>query len=392
MALTKKAARFFFEVLRENQDLPGLKALVRRMRPRDWSSLSVLADTSELSPIFYLRLSALDLEEIDPALRSSLKEAYILNLGRTILREKELSKIVTALNAAGIPAMPLKGPVFSVLLFDDIASRFTYYDLDVLVQQTRLKEAEETLKTIGFAIEMSSEVESFCRSNYSELTWVTQSESLGRLSLDLHWRLSNDVLEENIVNEVWSGAKSITIEQTGYLVPSPEDLFVYLIFKSVPGNYKIHIKSLYDLHRCFTKFRGSFDMAKLRDKISRSGAAARLGVAREFAGKLFDTPLVPELAGLCRLPYTKKTAIRCFANTQNCAESFMRRDDLRRFYFFRIVVCNYIFSNNAGDFMRRVFRKLFIPIEEFAIYHPEATGDELRRLYTRRFSKMFWNR
>ncbi|MFA5101313.1 MAG: nucleotidyltransferase family protein, partial [Candidatus Omnitrophota bacterium] len=211
MALTKKAARFFFEVLRENQDLPGLKALVRRMRPRDWSSLSVLADTSELSPIFYLRLSALDLEAIDPALRSSLKEAYILNLGRTILREKELSKIVTALNAAGIPAMPLKGPVFSVLLFDDIASRFTFYDLDVLVEHARLKEAEKTLKTIGFAIEMSSEEESFRRRNYFELTWVTQRESLGRLSLDLHWRLSNDVPDENIANEVWSGAKSITV-------------------------------------------------------------------------------------------------------------------------------------------------------------------------------------
>jgi hypothetical protein len=384
----KLAEKLFFEVLRDRQDKDGIEKIISNFRPRDWSWLLSLAHKSELLPIFYIRFCRLGLKKIEPTFELSLQIEYISNFGRNILREKELSKIITHLKADNIPAIPLKGPVFSLLLYDDIAARCTYYDLDVLVQRDRLKEAEESLKRIGFKFEMSQESEAWYHDTFGEITMAKECEPLGKLNLDLHWYLAPDMQEASYVDEFWLNAKETHIGESLYLLPSKEDICIYLAVRAIPCGNRIHIKSLYDFHAFFMKNKDSLAL----DKFKHFETLIRLPLALELSKKFFDTVIPSEFNDGIRLKFSKKIAINLFTNEDNITQTFVPTLYSGHYYFFRIFVCNFFSAKNIFDWLIKVRKTILIPMSQLTVYYQETNIQKLYCLYIRRLLRLFWDR
>lgn len=77
----------------------------------------------------------------DPALAAA---------ARTLKADATTPEVVTALRAAGVRPILLKGPVFARWLYGDAPEARSYVDVDLLVEQRLLPTAERVLAELGF--------------------------------------------------------------------------------------------------------------------------------------------------------------------------------------------------------------------------------------------------
>jgi len=88
-------------------------------------------------------------EPISPAVMNRMRTMHRNHTARSLFLASELSRILTAFEASGIPAYPFKGPALSVLLYGDPACRQSK-DLDILVPREALRAAAKVLAALGY--------------------------------------------------------------------------------------------------------------------------------------------------------------------------------------------------------------------------------------------------
>ncbi len=135
--------------------------------------------------------------------------------------------ILRLLHRAGIPAMVLKGPLLSLDLYEDAALRQSR-DLDLLVPQEHIPEAEKQLEQTGWRR----------GSDYPSLTprqWqltlkvehhVGYVDPKSGCLLELHWRASWDTAE--MTANRWARSLPITRLGCTYRAMDPANLALYL--------------------------------------------------------------------------------------------------------------------------------------------------------------------
>ena len=167
--------------------------------------------------------------------------------GATSLRTAvELRTVTTALDAAGLRWVVLKGPVLAEVVYRQSSSR-SYDDLDVLVHPADLGDALDALELAGFAL--------------LDRNWVMIADSArGEISLqgttgtviDLHWHPVNEAWKRRAldVDVVSMLERRIDVVIDGSPVPSlaPDDLVVYVaLHASLSGGHRL--KWLLDLQQ-----------------------------------------------------------------------------------------------------------------------------------------------
>ncbi|HYC89054.1 MAG TPA: nucleotidyltransferase family protein [Thermoanaerobaculia bacterium] len=124
-----------------------LDVLAGRERDFDVDADAFLAIApSKLHPFLHARLRE---RSLPPALRETLSAAHRRNAMKELRRAAELRRIDTALGAAGIPYLVLKGPVLAATVYPDRASR-TMTDLDFLLHESDLPRATAVLGEAGY--------------------------------------------------------------------------------------------------------------------------------------------------------------------------------------------------------------------------------------------------
>lgn len=131
----------------------------------DWDKAIEYAHPHGLLPLFARHATALGAP--DPA-RAAL-QARALNMARRRLRlTGELMAILKACKAAGIPAVPLKGPVLADRVYGDVALRY-YKDLDILFRKADLPAASALLTARGYQVESIPDSARFSEYNAHDL-------------------------------------------------------------------------------------------------------------------------------------------------------------------------------------------------------------------------------
>jgi hypothetical protein len=151
---------------------------------------------------------------------------------------EELMRILARLDEAGIPALPLKGPVLAWMLWGDLSVR-RCRDLDLLVPQDRIADAVLALAGLGYQAEP--------RAGGLRREIHLEHEA-GAFVLDLHW---NVVFEEMPLPldfaELWADRRRLRWKDTQLPVLGPEWLFVvtclYLV-KDYPWPELIYLSDL----------------------------------------------------------------------------------------------------------------------------------------------------
>jgi len=88
--------------------------------------------------------------EFDRGLVQRVKGLQRVLAQRSVLQTAQLLRVLQTLDAAGVQAMPFKGPLWAELLYGDITLRSSS-DLDLLVAYDQVAAAREALLHGGFA-------------------------------------------------------------------------------------------------------------------------------------------------------------------------------------------------------------------------------------------------
>lgn len=152
----------------------------------NWIRLIQLAIQHETTALLYWNLQRICPKSVPAGVLEPLAARYKTQAAEAKSRAEELVRIIGALEAQGISALPYKGPVLAQRLYGDLSLRefSEHSDLDIMVEECNLAKAEEVLRAQGYRHLARGECESIFR----------REEADARI-LDLHWRFLTDSLQ-----------------------------------------------------------------------------------------------------------------------------------------------------------------------------------------------------
>ena len=207
---------------------PGAREEILRLAASglDWEAFIALADDHGLVPLVFDHLS--DAAGIVP------KPALVELWGRyeAIARRnrglaKELLAILAALDDAGIPAIPYKGPALAFSIYGDVARR-VYGDLDILVRPRDVRRGEEVLQARGYLPEypLAPDVEAaFLRAPSQHHVVLAGA---GKSPVELHWKTDPDFPVERDDDAWWAGLGRAPLDEASVRCFAPRELLLIL--------------------------------------------------------------------------------------------------------------------------------------------------------------------
>jgi len=168
------------------EDLVALGRLLAGRPCREdpaWNFVVPLARQHDLAPLLYWRATRSPGGAVVPAeLLQELENDFYCAAVKTVLAERQLAELLAALGEAGVPTLVLKGAAAGAF-YPDPALR-AYSDLDCLVPDSQLLEAETALQALGYRSHQSP---SWWQDHFEHLPPMTRpGDALG---VEVHWRL-----------------------------------------------------------------------------------------------------------------------------------------------------------------------------------------------------------
>jgi hypothetical protein len=161
----------------------------------DWPTLVERAQRNGVAPLLYRRLR--EMPPIPPAALEPLRQAYYQNAAANTLRYRELGQVLSALEAASIPAIVLKGPALALTIYPDPALR-VIGDLDLLVRREQVEQAMAALQSLGYGPPEHEPPYPFeYLARFGRHLQLQRRDRTGTLDLEVHWTL---------IGELWAGA------------------------------------------------------------------------------------------------------------------------------------------------------------------------------------------
>lgn len=218
-------------------------------------------------------------------------------LRRHLLGSASLRAVLAALARAGVPALPLKGPVLAEALYDPPEER-PFTDLDLLVRRADVPAALGVLAALGYRHLPGGRPLAHERAHAAAAVFVREDDP-SSVPVDLHWEL---VAPAGVVRrfpvpveEVW--ARSVPAPEWGPLARrlSREDLLLYLALHLALHHPLGGGRWRQDIVRLLHRFGAVLDWAAVGERAERWGvrAAVAFALARVGAGPGARNPPVP---------------------------------------------------------------------------------------------------
>src|SRR5882724_13583915 len=170
---------------------------------------------------------------------------------RALVFTAELIHVLDALGQAGIPVVPLRGPVIGHLLYGDAAAR-EFSDLDILVRKQDFARVAQALQSLQPPRQECS------------LRWgfeISLQRTPYAPSVDVHWDLGPGYYPFALAPEViWGALRTIWFERRPTPFPSPECLLVTLCIHGAKHHWE-RLMWLCDVARLLAKGGMDWDEA-----------------------------------------------------------------------------------------------------------------------------------
>jgi hypothetical protein len=233
----------------------GFKAAIRRRAAHDWMRPLRLANDHLLAAALFASLAEAHRLAVLPCeVHDYLSLLHHNNVERNQTLRRQALQILAAFQAAGVPAMLLKGAL-SLFLdhYPDRGARM-FRDLDVLVPPGSMERAIAALEDLGYNAE----------TRYQPIQHA-YAEFLRRNdpgAVDLHVELidAHYILPHG---EIWDRAQSLEADGVRFHVPSPTDRVLHNFLHA-------------EIHHLGNYYRGALKLQQLYDftLLVRSGGAA----------------------------------------------------------------------------------------------------------------------
>ncbi|MCB0155261.1 MAG: nucleotidyltransferase family protein [Anaerolineae bacterium] len=149
--------------------------------------------------------------------------------GHNVSLAKEMLRLLRALEAQGVQAVPYKGPIIAETIYGDLALR-KFNDLDILVQPHDVRRATKILIEHGYDLDptywSSGEAANPTKSRNRNVVNLNRRD--GNVALELHWRFCPPLFLTIDLGQLWPRLKAGTLLTHPIRIFPPEDLLVIL--------------------------------------------------------------------------------------------------------------------------------------------------------------------
>lgn len=270
----------------------------------DPEALWTLGHRHEVLPLLWRTMSAPEtIGMVDAGLMSRLQRRYYATLIRNESRLAELVRILDALRAAGVEAMPVKGPSLAVMAYGHPALR-TFDDLDVLVRGSDVKASRPVLRGLGYA---TNEVPRFAEAHHSfhDLQWFGELDG-GTLCVELHWALWSPTFFDGDIAEIWARSRPGLLRDRLTPMLAVEDALLHLAIHRTSS--PLRLRFVCDIAELVRR-NPELDWEALIDRATAYRARTALVAALDLAARLLDAPVPGMVLDRLRVGGLKRLAL-----------------------------------------------------------------------------------
>lgn len=186
-----------------------------------------------------------------------LKTSYYYSLSSSQKIWAEFLRIYSPFEKSGVILLPLKGVSFLEDIYSENPVR-PMVDIDCLVKESDLNQAEGILSELGYQKELYGLKEEYWRNNQYHLTFFNRSSRRSTI-VELHWGLDYKRYGKNLYPELWSRCRQLDLDKRKIQVLSPEDAFFSLALHNRRFGKPLCLKNVYDFVMLISKYGNNFD-------------------------------------------------------------------------------------------------------------------------------------
>jgi len=258
----------------------------------DWTEYLRLVDRHRTPALSWAALKRVPGLEIPQPARQELQKRSDACRMQAMRHCIHLASMLKAFNRAGIPVMPMKGPILSLELYGDVGLRQSH-DLDLMVTPEDLASAQACLESMGWRQDAAwfpltpRQWEQHLRME-QHLTFIDPQREC---FLELHWRFVWD--QPGLNSARWARSVSSVWQGCAYQAMNPIDQVLYLCSHGAEHAWS-RAKWLGDLARIHAVSKVDWEVALEQARASRQEKTLLLGL--RLLHILHDLP-VPCLQG-----------------------------------------------------------------------------------------------
>jgi hypothetical protein len=250
---------------------------------KNWDDFISLSYSHGVFPLVYKIIKKYD-EKIPLDKLSFMKQTYMDLVKTNMLMTSELIKVSNLLEENGIKSIAFKGPTLSQMAYGDVISR-QYVDLDVLVDESLLKDAQKILEVNNYLPRY--DLEEYQKENLKDVVHdISMINKLNGINIELHWTLSSGEFFIDLEKlEYMSDTKKYNLLNHDINIFTNEKLFIYLCVHGYKHLWE-RIEWLVDIYYLISK--ENIDLEKVVE-ISKSVNADRIVLSTLIiCQKMFD--------------------------------------------------------------------------------------------------------
>jgi len=363
--------------------------LGRATHVQQWQALVDYSVKKRLFPQFFLQLKR-QKSRIPQNIFSSCESLYLANLKANLIYEKELVRLLSLLKERNIPVIVLKGLAFARIIYDDLAVRQVANDFDLLVRPEHFPLAKEILMIAGYTgrLKFGGYTQGVHTLKYfNQIGFWRESEHGEIFCVDLHQEPRSLFAYPQLIC-LWQDMEELDFSGTKALVPSLENLFIYLCMLAMSLMDLPELRYLYEIHSFLGKYRHKLNWEKLAQKLMFSHHGACVYFALGLTHDLFNTDVPEKFLEEMKPGMLKRTFVSIWLNKNNGL--FLIDGNRKRHYYFtrtwHIFATSCIYSKGIPDCLNIIYRKIFPPLELIS----GADGPLVHRIFL--YVKWFLNK
>jgi hypothetical protein len=216
-----------------------------------------------------------------------MKNDFYRSAALNIRRLDLLARVLKALNAAGAPAIVLKGAYLAEAVYGNIALR-TMADLDLLVRRSDLEKADTALSSAGCK---RREYHLLPPENDNEFHYRHASV---RTMIEIHWEIVKPTYPFALAAaDVWEAAVPVRIAGVDTLALSPEDLLLHLGLHASIHCYDYGLRPICDIAETLARF--PVNPGVFLRRMRRYGLSFASGFPLLLAHRLLGAPIPKQI-------------------------------------------------------------------------------------------------
>lgn len=235
-----------------------------------------------LLPLLYRNLS---LHGVNDPLMATFKGVYRNTWCKNQLLFNKVSSVLRAFHEAGIQTMLLKGAALTINYYRDYGLR-PMSDFDILVPTTQASAAIKVLKKLGWesAFEQPDK--------YLNLLHGTSfKHRAGNESIDLHWHVLHQCLQEKDDEDFWKDAISVKIDDLSTHVLNTTDQLFHVCVHGWRGDIFPTIRWVADAMTVINSTPDAIDWHRLVSQAEKRQLVLRLKDTLPILRDLLDAPV-----------------------------------------------------------------------------------------------------